>query len=34
MHRHGCSVDLTYDLVVVTMSLKILSGLFIGVAKV
>ena len=29
-----CSLDLTYDLVVVTMSLKILSGLFIGFGKV
>ena len=29
-----CSLDLTYDLVVVTTSLKILPGLFIGFGKV
>ena len=29
-----CSLDLTYDLVVRTMSLKNLSGLFIGFGKV
>ena len=28
------SLDLTYDLIVVTMSLKILSDLFIGFGKV
>ena len=34
MDHNGVSLDLTYDLVVVTMSLKILSRLFIGFCKV
>ena len=29
-----CSLDLSYDLVIVTMSCKILSGLFIGFGKI
>ena len=32
MQRHG--VTLTFDLVIVTMSFKILSGLFLGFHKV
>ena len=29
-----CDLDLTFDLVIVTMSFKILSGLFLGFNKV
>ena len=29
-----CDLDLTFDLVMVTMSFKILSGLFLGFLKV
>ena len=29
-----CDLDLTFDLVIVTMSFKILSGLFLGFHKV
>ena len=29
-----CDIDLTFDLVIVTMSFKILSGLFLGFHKV
>ena len=34
MQRHGNDLDLMFDLVIVTMSFKILSGLFLGFHKV
>ena len=34
MHeRSCCNLDLSFDLVIVTMSFKILSGLFLGFCK-
>ena len=34
MQRHLCDLDLTFDLVVVTLTYKILSGLYLGNHKV
>ena len=34
MQRHGMTLILTFDLAVVTLSLKILSGLYLGNCKV
>ena len=31
--RPCCNLDLSFDLVIVTMSIKILSGLFLGLRK-
>ena len=31
--RSCCNLDLSFDLVIVTMSFKILSGLFLGFRK-
>ena len=34
MHRHGVYLDLTFDLAVVTLTYKILFGLYLGKRKV